>query len=107
MYCIFDDDRIFMCCIFDDDRIFMFCILQVVQQQQKAAMPGNGRAAHRRGPRGEPRPGGGGGPPTEQMGGMSLGGGGGGPSGERGHRRGGLVVQEPHTRPHHITDKKG
>ncbi len=76
--------------------------------QPKVQQPtSSGRASHRGGAggKGEPRPGG-----VEEvtsgMGHMSMGGGG-EQAGLRGRRRGGIVVDEPVTRPSHIVDKKG
>jgi len=70
-------------------------------------MAAGGRAAVR-GAGGEPRPGGGDvGAATRGMAGLGLGAGA-GRGGGQARRRGALLfIAEPHTRPAHITDKRG
>ena len=62
-------------------------------------MQPSGRASHRGGAKGEPRPGADVAGLTERMGGMGM--------TERRGRRGDVVVVEPHTRPETCKDKRG
>ena len=66
---------------------------------------GAGRASHRGGARGEPRPGAPVNPPETQFAAMSLGTGD-APTGRQGRERR-MVYTEPHTRPQDCADKRG